>query len=444
MTKNVPISWTSAASALCELAVIALGALTTACVPNGAVVADHPHAAEPPSAGGAGPAVQQAAVAATPSPPLLPPPPVLAFDDAIDNAAHAVLSAAPSPDSGTATIVIDPLVDGMTGYQSKATQSIQDRIAGIVKRDFPQYAVQRITPESLKRQPRVLIGTFTPVNAQMKTTGQREAYRFCLVLADLKTGKIVAKAVVRVRIEDADATPTAAFGDSPVWTIDPSIQAYVATCQASKVGDPIVTEYYDGLAAAALVSEAGDAYDEGRYAEALHLYTTARKTPAGDQLRVYNGLYLSLTKLGRTDQAAAAFRDLVDYGIRKKRLAVKFLFRPGSVRFATDNQLGGAYDMWVKQIAAQAVSSQACLQITGHTSPTGPAAMNDSLSLLRAEYIQSRLEGDEPPLKKRTVASGVGSRENLIGTGRDDLTDMLDRRVELKPIEPCGYTADFK
>jgi hypothetical protein len=64
--------------------------------------------------------------------------------------------------------------------------------------------------------------------------------------------------------------------------------------------------------------------------------------------------------------------------------------------------------------------------------------MNDSLSQLRAEYIQSRLEGDEPALKKRTVATGVGSRENLIGTGRDDASDEMDRRVELKPIEPCN------
>jgi outer membrane protein OmpA-like peptidoglycan-associated protein len=334
--------------------------------------------------------------------------------------------------------VIDPLIDGMSGYQSKATQSIQDRIAGIVKNDFPKYTVQRITPESLKQQPRLLVGTFTAVNAQMKTTGEREAYRFCLVMVDLKSGKIVAKSVVRVRIEDADATPTAAFADSPVWTDDPSVQAYIATCQASKVGDPIKPEYFDGLAAAALVSEAGDAYVEGRYAEALDLYTTARKTPAGDQLRVYNGIYLSLTKLGRTDQAAAAFRELVDYGLRKKRLALKFLFRPGSVRFVSDNQFSGSYGMWLQQIAALAVSSRACLQVTGHTSPTGPAAMNDSLSLLRAEYVQSRLEGDAPGLKNRTVATGVGSRENLIGTGRDDASDMLDRRVELKPIEPCN------
>jgi len=422
------------------LAVMALGALAAGCVAPNAVVEQTPQPGTAPSASSAQPAAPPpppAPPAASPPPPT-PPPPILPMDEAVGNAAHAVFTNAPSPDAGVAPVVIDPLIDGMTGYSSKATQSIQDQITGIVKKDFPKYAVQRITPESLKQNPRVLIGTFTAVNAQMKTTGEREAYRFCLVLIDLKSGKVVAKSVVRVRIADADATPIAAFGDSPVWTDDPSVQAYIATCQGSKVGDPIKPEYIDGLLAAALVSEADDAYTEARYAEALDLYATARKTPAGDQLRVYNGIYLSLNKLGRADQASAAFRDLVDYGLRKKRLAVKFLFRPGSVRFVSDGKFSSSYSMWLQQIAAQAVASQACLQVTGHTSPTGPAAMNDSLSLLRAEYIQSRLEGDEPTLKKRTVASGVGSRENLIGTGRDDASDMLDRRVELKPIEPCS------
>jgi outer membrane protein OmpA-like peptidoglycan-associated protein len=398
-----------------SLAAIALGGLLAVCCVGGAIAETAP--AEPPT------------------PPL---PPVLAFDDAVAAAARAVFSAAPPPSAGARNVVIDPLVDGMTGYQSKATQSIQDRIVGIVKKEFPRYTVRRITPESLKERPRVLIGTFTPVNAQMKPTGEREAYKFCLVLLDLETGKVIAKAVVRARTAGVDASPTAVFGESPVWTDDPSIQAYIATCHGSKVGDPIKQEYYDGLATAALISEASDAYDEGDYAEALDLYTTARKAPFGEQLRVYNGIYLSLVKLGRVDQTAAAFHDLVDYGIRNKRLAVKFLFRPGSVRFATDNTLSGAYGMWLRQIAAQTVANRVCLQITGHTSPTGPAAMNDSLSLLRAEYIQSRLEDDQPPLKNRTVAAGMGSRENLVGTGRDDATDMLDRRVELKPIEPCG------
>ena len=432
---------------------LVIGALASGCVPLDANVDAAGHKSTPaPAAPAAAPATANqgqvspastgspvAAAPAAPSAPAPPPPPpVLSFDDAVANAAHAVFKNAPTPDVGPGMVVIDPLVDGMTGYQSTATRSIQDRITTIVRQDFPGYSVQRITPESLKQQPRVLVGTFTPVNAQMKTSGDREAYRFCLVMGDLKSGKIVAKSVARARIGDADSTPTAVFSDSPVWTDDPNVQAYIATCQASKVGDPIKPEYFDGLLAAALVSEAQDAYDEGHYAEALDLYATARKTPAGDQLRVYNGIYVTLVKLGRTEQSAAAYRDLVDFGLRHKRVAVKFLFRPGSVRFVTDNNpFSGSYGMWLQQIATQAVASQACLQITGHTSPTGPAAMNDSLSQLRAEYVQSRLEADAPQLKKRTVATGAGSRENLIGTGRDDASDALDRRVELKPIEPC-------
>jgi len=72
----------------------------------------------------------------------------LGFDEAVAKAAHAVFTNAPPPDPNGPGVVIDPLVDGMSGYQSKATQTIQDHITHIVKDEFPQYAVHSLSPRA--------------------------------------------------------------------------------------------------------------------------------------------------------------------------------------------------------------------------------------------------------------------------------------------------------
>ncbi|MCK7477211.1 MAG: hypothetical protein M0C28_06670 [Candidatus Moduliflexus flocculans] len=71
----------------------------------------------------------------------------------------------------------------------------------------------------------------------------------------------------------------------------------------------------------------------------------------------------------------------------------------------------------------------------GHTSRTGPEPLNDRLSLLRAGTIKQKLEYDVPDLRTRTIANGVGSKENLIGSATDDARDALDRRVEFKVVD---------
>jgi outer membrane protein OmpA-like peptidoglycan-associated protein len=230
-------------------------------------------------------------------------------------------------------------------------------------------------------------------------------------------------------MQGVDHTPTDYFRDSPAWMKEANTEDYIKTCQASNVGDPIQRPYLSGITTTALISEATAAYDNGRYREALDLYSSASQTPAGNQLRVYNGLYLANLKLGRKDASNKAFGKIVEYGLLNKRVAVKFLFKPGTTVFSADEKVSGPYPYWLKEIAKRSAQPSSCLEIIGHTSPTGVEAINERLSQRRAEYIRKRLEAAAPTLNGRTIASGAGSRENLIGTGKDDMSDALDRRI---------------
>ena len=141
----------------------------------------------------------------------------VAFDQAVLNAANAVLASAPV--SGPRqVVVIDPLVDGVTGEQTAATQAIGARIVALARERYPQFDIQPFSPQAVSRAPYVMVGTFTPVNAQGQTAGNREAFRFCLVMADLRTGKTVAKGVARARMEGVDSTPIGFFRDSSVFS----------------------------------------------------------------------------------------------------------------------------------------------------------------------------------------------------------------------------------
>jgi outer membrane protein OmpA-like peptidoglycan-associated protein len=397
------------------------------------------------------PAAPAAALPATPAlPATLPapvpvaspapvPPPILLYDDAVLSAANALLKNAQVPTHGTApqpryTVVIDPLVDGMTGAQSSTTRAMGLQLAALIRSHYPQYDLQPFSAAAVARNPLVLIGTFTGVNAARQTSGPREAFRICFALADLKSGKLVSKGLAFSRPDGVDSTPLASFRDAPAWTDDPATLGYIRTCQGTKAGDPINALYAERISAAATVAEAIDAYDAGRYQESLDLYTSAQRSSAGDQFRVYNGLYLAHWKLGHRDRAEDAFGKIVDFGLQQKRLAVKFLFRPGATAFSTDGSQTSAYPLWLKTIAARAASSPACLEITGHTSATGPEPLNERLSQLRAEYVKTRLEASAPALARRSIANGLGSQKMLVGNGRDDASDALDRRVEFKII----------
>ena len=405
-----------------------------------------PPSAEAPSPASDGAAATPAQPAPAPAPPAPPPPPppappALPHSEAVLSAANTLFSKAtlaPAEKGSRYTVLVDPLIDGVTRMQTKATQAMETRITQLAKSSYPQFDVRPFNAANLTQSPLLIVGTFTPINQEGKTEGDRDVYRFCLVMVDLKSGKLVSKAVTRSKMEGVDGTPPPFFADAPAWSRDPVTEGYVKTCQASKPGDAIQPSYVEALTAASVVNEAIRAYNLQQYKTALTLFNKASTLGAGQQLRVLSGQYLSNWKLGLLEPRAQSFGKLVDFGLAQGSLGMQFTFAPGSTILPPDGGRAQPNNMWLKVIAQKLSASKSCVEVGGHASRGGPEAVNERLSGLRAEYIRNRLVDEAPDLAKRAIAVGYGSRNTVVGTGKDDASDSLDRRVELKLLACSG------
>jgi outer membrane protein OmpA-like peptidoglycan-associated protein len=331
-------------------------------------------------------------------------------------------------------IVLDPMLDATTGQQTAATALLESRVSERLTTKFDSFEILPFQSASLSRAQYLLTGTMTRVDNG--GGAKRRALQINLALTDLKSGTIVAQASALAKDEGLDHTPLPYYRDSPVLVKDQVIEGYART-SATPPGQRADAFYLDRIASATLINEATTLYNQERYVEALGQYRSALATPTGEQLRVLNGIYLTTAKLGRTAEAEQAFGRVVALGIAYNQLGVKFLFNPGSTEFWSDAKVSGPYVMWLRQIAKESTAARACMDIVGHTSKTGSEQANDALSLQRAIFIRQRLTADAPVLGARTKTSGMGFRQNIVGSGTDNAVDALDRRVEFKII-PCS------
>jgi outer membrane protein OmpA-like peptidoglycan-associated protein len=292
---------------------------------------------------------------------------------------------------------------------------------------LPTHDVATAAPANIKSANYLVASTL----AQTQPGDIHSGFKINVSLTDLRTGFVIAQAVARVRPTGIDETPTKFFRDSPALSKDRAIEGQIKTAQAS-VGSEADGLYLARLPVGALIAEGDSHYEAGRCDEALKYYSAAASQPEGQQLHVLNGLYLCQAQLGQLDAAKTTFGRIVSLGIATNNLAVKFLFRPGSTDFIADPKINASYPMWLMQIAKETSDARVCLSVVGHTSKTGSEQYNDRLSLQRGAAIQRNLETMVPAIAGRLRPVGMGSRENVVGTGSDDMRDALDRRVEFK------------
>jgi hypothetical protein len=355
----------------------------------------------------------------------------LPFDQAAAQATDrlvAQVSALPAFLANARGIVHDPTLDAESGQQTNATKRLDNAVAASIAARNDRFELLPFRSANLANAHYLLTSTTARV-------ADTRVLRIELALVELKTGTVVAQSSALARDEHLDHAPLPYYRDSPVLVKDQVIEGYVRTTSTPR-GQRGDAFYLERIAIATRVDEATDLYNQARYREALGEYRSALATPAGEQLRVLNGIYLATAKLGRTAEAEQAFGRVVAMGIAYRQLSVKFLFNPGTTQFWVDPRINSPYPMWLRQIARETTAAKVCMDIAGHTSRTGKAAANEALSLRRAVDIKQRLVGEAPALASRTNTVGMGFRQNLIGSGTDDAIDVLDRRVEFR-IVPC-------
>lgn len=325
------------------------------------------------------------------------------------------------------TLVIDNTVDGVSGQTTVTTKYIDSRLLPLIKERLTSHLVSPVNAESIAVASYVVTSTI----AQALKGDDRSGFKINMSLTDMRSGFILAQSVARVKSAGVDETPTKFFRDSPSLSKDRAVEGQIKTAQ-TQVGAEADGLYLSKLPLSALISQGDTHYDEGRCAEALKFFESAALRPDGMQLHVLNGIYLCHNQLGHQEAAETYFGKIVAYGLATNNLSVKFLFSPGSTEFVSDPKINSAYTMWLKQIAKETAASKMCLLVIGHTSKTGTDQYNDRLSLQRGIAIQRSLESYAPALVGKLQPLGKGFRENMVGSGSDDLRDALDRRVEFK------------
>ena len=356
----------------------------------------------------------------------------LSIDEAVNRLGASLasqLASRPAIAGKPSFLVVDRMTDARSGQSTVLTQDLRRRIAKVLAAGIPGSGVSMLDRETLGKADLLVAGTLL---SEIFREPDHQRFRVSLSIVDLRTGTVVAQSSVWLK-EGYDTTPELFYRDSPIVPRDAVVDAQSATAR-SQPGAQADSRYMDQLPTGAILNEAESAYNTNNFEEAARLFAIAVNRDDGRTLRAYSGLYLTNTRLDRKPESEAAFSGLVREGIAKNQLSIRFLFKVGSTEFVEDPLHGPQYPMWLRQLAQNFWNAKDCVEISGHSSRTGSAELNDKLSEYRAEAVMRYMMLTQPRLQSKTKWIGKGFRENIVGTGADNASDAVDRRVEFKTV----------
>ncbi|MEW6670622.1 MAG: OmpA family protein [Thermodesulfobacteriota bacterium] len=330
----------------------------------------------------------------------------------------------------TLRVMLIPFTDAATDEVPLISRQIEALIIAEGSRKFKEFDITRLTSQNISRANYIISGAIRMEWYQGKDAGlSQKYYRVYGAVARATDNKTIGESNRWIADRDINFTPTPIYRDSPL---------YLTGGRLPSPGKPLPPHRDENISleTTAILIEARMAYEKEDYETAESLFRMAAGRKDGQDMDTYAGLYLANHKLGRLEEAEKAFARLVAISAEKyQSFTVKYLFGVNSVEFLKDKSLEDRYQTWIRNIGKYFQHTSKCLRIVGHSSRTGPKDYNDKLSLERAKSVQAILQKSFPEVFERSEVVGKGFSENIVGTGADDDSDALDRRVELFVIE---------
>ena len=372
--------------------------------------------------------------------------PPQSFNEAVHTAASALMQQVKKQEgltglatgiaTGKTIFMLDPVVDANTAEVNQASLAVEKILREEASRVSERYVFVPLSLDNYDSAKYVVSGailysTFAPTGEKAQ---KDKMYKLALAVIERKSGRVVASSDAWIADKKIDVTPVAAYQDSPMYLKDRRVEGLIETAQMSP-GQQADPNYFDSLPTASLLTEADAAYEAEKLEQALGMYKAASLRPDGQIMKTYAGLYQTNRRLRKSNEAEVAFGQLINIGYQNNNISTKLFFGVASTDFINDNELRGQYAVWLRQIAKLFARSNGCLMIAGHSSRTGSATFNEQLSLQRASAVQRLMQKDFPQIQQRSKPVGLGWKENIVGSGTDDIQDAIDRRVEFKLVE---------
>ena len=347
-------------------------------------------------------------------PPSVPDAP-LPFDVAVAQATDRLVAQLPAfsalPLLAARNITHDPSLDVETGQQTGATRTLDSAIARNIAERHPKLTVLPFQSSHLADARYLLVSTMA------REAGQHAgALRIEMALVERESGTVVAQTSALASNDGLDHAPLPYYRDSPVLVKDRVVEGYIRTAatRAGKRGDAY---YLERIAVATAVNEATELYNQARYREALGEYRSALAVPAGEQMRVLNGIYLANVKLGQSEAAEASVRPRRGDGHRLSPAQREVPLQPRQRRVLRRS----AHQHALSDVAAADRAAKRRRRTRAWTSsgtPAAPAGVAPTKPCrCSARSTSSAGSCAKPPNWRRArEAIGMGFRQNIIGT----------------------------